>query len=137
MAVQLSKNSTTQALSITPLIDVVFLLLIFFLITTRFEEKDSKLDLDLPSASEAQSITDRPQDIEISIDRRGLIYVDGKETSEDRMEALLTEKMTDNPLTQSVIIRGDENGAYGKFVTVMNVCERVGIPINQIATSND
>ena len=120
-----------------PLVDVVFLLLIFFLITTHFEEKDAKLELDLPSASEAQSITDRPRDIEISLDRIGNFYVDGQLCTEDRMEAILHEKVTDNPLTQSVIIRGDENGSYGRFVAILDVCERVGIPINQIATEND
>ena len=53
MAVKIKQGRALAALSMTPLIDVVFLLLIFFLVATRFEQEDRELDVVLPSASEA------------------------------------------------------------------------------------
>ena len=53
MAVKIRKGSALASLSITPLVDVVFLLLIFFLVATKFDEEDHALDIQLPEASEA------------------------------------------------------------------------------------
>ena len=51
MAVKIKKGTALGALSLTPLIDIVFLLLIFFLVATRFAEEDRERDVELPSAS--------------------------------------------------------------------------------------
>ena len=55
MAVRIRKSSVLQSLSLTPLIDVVFLLLVFFLVATRFAEEDRQLDVKLPTASEGSN----------------------------------------------------------------------------------
>ena len=55
MSVQIKRTSAISSLSITPLIDVVFLLLIFFLVSSRFSEEERELDLNLPSVKQRDS----------------------------------------------------------------------------------
>ena len=67
MAVKIKQGRALAALSMTPLIDVVFLLLIFFLVATRFEQEDRELDVVLPSASEAKPMTVAPEELFVNI----------------------------------------------------------------------
>ena len=61
MAVKIRKSMLLQSLSLTPLIDVVFLLLIFFLVATRFAEEERSLEVKLPTASESKPMTFKPK----------------------------------------------------------------------------
>ena len=124
---QLKQSSATTALSITPLIDVVFLLLIFFLVTTRFEKTDREMEFPLPSASEAQPVTEEPNELFVNIDKDGRYYVHGQERTADQVEAILLQAKTDNPLTQSVILRSDKRAPVDYVVQIGNVCNKVGI----------
>ena len=72
MAVQLDKGTSLFSLSLTPLVDVVFLLLIFFLVATEFaREEERQMDLLLPEASEAQPLTTRPREMFVNVDDEG------------------------------------------------------------------
>ena len=71
MAVTIKRTSAIGSLSITPLIDVVFLLLIFFLVSSRFSEEERELDLNLPSVSEALPASAQPAEMVINIDEQG------------------------------------------------------------------
>ena len=75
MTVRIRKSSVVEAMSLTPLIDIVFLLLIFFLVATRFAEEDRELDVVLPTASEAQPLVVQPQQIFVNIDQDGTFYL--------------------------------------------------------------
>ncbi len=78
MAVQLRRSKAFDSLNLTPLIDVVFFLLVFFLVATRFEEEDKNLPVSLPSASNAVPLTVEPQEIVINVDEEGRYYADGQ-----------------------------------------------------------
>ncbi|MEZ6091859.1 MAG: biopolymer transporter ExbD [Pirellulaceae bacterium] len=56
-----SKSQATSTLSLTPLIDVVFLLLIFFLVASRFAQEDRRMPIELPSATSATPMTEQPK----------------------------------------------------------------------------
>lgn len=77
MSVHIKRTSAIGSLSITPLIDVVFLLLIFFLVSSRFSEEERELDLNLPSVTEALPSSMQPDEIVINIDREGRFFIDG------------------------------------------------------------
>ena len=78
MAVKIKKGTAIGTLTLTPLIDVVFLLLIFFLVATRFAQEDRELDVMLPAASEAKPLTVQPKEMFINVDHGGRYFVDGK-----------------------------------------------------------
>lgn len=127
MTVRIKKGVALGALNITPLIDVVFLLLIFFLVATRFAQEDREMEMPLPSASEAQPLTVVPKELFINIDKNGQYFVNGKILSEDEMEVAIRQASANNPLTQSVIIRADKRVPLQYPVSVGNLCNKLGV----------
>jgi biopolymer transport protein ExbD len=127
MAVRIKKGAALGTLTLTPLIDVVFLLLIFFLVATRFAQEDRELDVMLPAASEARPLTVQPREMFINVDHRGRYFVDGKTLNGDEIENVLEQAVVDNPVNQSVIIRADKRVQLDFVVFVMNLCNKVGI----------
>jgi biopolymer transport protein ExbD len=127
MAVRINKGTALGSLSLTPLIDVVFLLLIFFLVATRFAQEDRELDVPLPDASEAKPLTVAPQEIFVNINQQGHYFVDGHELEADELEDVLTRAATNNPVNQSVVIRADKRVAFDHVVRAINLCKKAGI----------
>lgn len=127
MAVQIKRTRAVGSLSITPLIDVVFLLLIFFLVSSRFEKEEPQLDLNLPQVSEALPASAQPNEIIVSVDNQGKYFVDGQFRELEQVEQILRRAHTNNPQTQTVIIRGDKTAAWEHVVLVINLCRKIGI----------
>ena len=135
MAVKLEKGSALSSLSLTPLIDIVFLLLIFFLVATRFAEEERELDLVLPSASEAKPLSAKPREIFVNIDEEGSFFVHSRVVTLGELATILAQASADNPGTQSVIIRADEGCDVKYAVAVMNLCNKFNITDYKIATA--
>ena len=127
MAVRIRKGSTLDVLNMTPIIDVVFQLLLFFLVATRFAAEDRELDVLLPAASEAKPLIVQPKELFVNIDHQGRYYIQGRTLSGEEVERVLRQAAVDNPGNQSVIIRADKRVALDFVVFVMNLCNRVGI----------
>ena len=127
MSVQLRESSAMSSLSIAPLIDVVFLLLIFFLVTSRFEKHERELDLELPEASQSVPITETPSEIVVNLGVDGQLVIDGSVRGLDELEKILAQASANNPLTQTVLIRSDRRAPVGSFIGVINVCKELGL----------
>ena len=136
MPVQLKRSSAIGSLSVTPLIDVVFLLLIFFLVSSRFSEEERELDLNLPNVSEALPATLEPSELVINIDAEGRFFIDGEFRQAEQVEQILRRSQANNPLTQTVVIRGDRESNWESVATAMNICKKVGI-FEYTATMDD
>lgn len=127
MTVKIKKGAALGSLSITPLIDVVFLLLIYFLVGTRFVEEDRELDVQLPSASEAKPLTVKPREIFVNVDRTGQYFLDGGVRSLGELEDLLRAAARNNPLSQTVRIRADKRCTWDSVAMAIDACHRAGI----------
>ncbi len=128
VAVKIRKSMVIQSLSLTPLIDVVFLLLIFFLVATRFAEEDRELDVLLPTASEAKPMTVKPKDIQLSIDEDGNYFLGaGHGMSLAEVEAALANAAANNPLSQTVVIRAHQRCHWNAVANAVNACHRAGL----------
>lgn len=126
MAVQPKKHAV-GSLSVTPLIDVVFLLLIFFLVATRFAEEEREIEIELPSASQALPLTAEPREMFINVDKDGRYFIDGKFRNTEDVEQLLRQAAANNPLTQTVVIRGDKTADWQHILTAFDLCKKAGI----------
>jgi biopolymer transport protein ExbD len=131
------KNRQAEDLevNVTPLIDVVFLLLIFFMITTTFQ-KETELQINLPEASADES-QDKDRPLEIVVDARGRFFVDGKEllnSSPDTLRAAV-QKVTVGNKDRHVVIRGDGQADYQAVVTIMDVIGKLGLVKMSLSTS--
>jgi len=115
-------------LNLTPMIDVVFLLIIFFMVGARFTEEaeHQQFDVELPTASPVQTMSRQPDPLVIAVSRTGTVQIQSREVS---LEALLSELRAAKAAfaDQAVLIRGDGNGSYQSVVDVMNVCHQAEI----------
>lgn len=114
-------NNPGPKLNMTSLIDVVFLLLIFFMVTTTFE-KQAKLKIQLPEATEKSSMQ-KPDQIIISITQKGSIFINNNELLNSQYESIdsALKKLDVSDSKPQVIIRADANAAHKYVVTVMDV----------------
>jgi len=121
--------------NLTPLIDVVFLLLIFFMVTTTFNQQ-AELRVDLPEAStEEQSLDVIP--IEITIDSTGMYFVNGTNLVNNEAKTLMQslQKIVSDDKDRGVIIRADAATPHQAVITAMDTVARLGITKLSIATS--
>ncbi len=130
------KQTEELELNLTPLIDVVFLLLIFFMVSTTFQ-KESEISLQLPKAS------DDPVDVpteqyEVVINAAGSFFINDTELIRDDIETLrqalfdLTDGQRDIPIT----IRADAQTPHQAVVTAMDAAAQLGLSRMSIATSH-
>ena len=108
-------------INLTPMIDIVFLLIIFFMVGTRFSEMEQQFDVELPTAGAVVPLTATPDAIIINVDRSGAIRVNNKVLTLDELRDMLVAAVKAYP-KQSVLIRGDGQGAYQYMINIMDAC---------------
>ncbi len=126
MAVTLRTSNITSAISLTPMIDVVFLLLIFFLVESRFAQEERTMDIELPKAGTAVPMTAKPREVVVEIDREGELSMNGLRVGLADVEQSLLQAIASNPSTQQVIVRADRRAPLQTAVSVIDLCGRVG-----------
>ncbi len=131
---QLRQKKAEVSINLTPLIDVVFLLLIFFMVSTSFT-RETQIKLELPKA-DVEKLEAETDVIEVSIDKEGRIFVNGKALVNSQIETL---KRAISPIVASnkdipVIISADANTAYQSVVTAMDAASQLGITNLKMAT---
>ncbi len=114
------EQEENYSLELTPLIDVVFLLLIFFMVSTAFVDFPRRMDIALPT-SKASSEDQAVKNLEIEMTRNKAIFLDGKKVTLAGLEQFL-EKIK-NPGESKALIRADKNLPYGEVVQVMGVLQ--------------
>lgn len=132
-----SREQQELDVNLTPLIDVVFLLLIFFMVTTTFD-KNAELKIELPTASNSAPAMQQDK-LELLIDGQGRYYVNGREVLNSQPETLFQamsqtlEELGNN--TPPLVISADANVNYQSVVTAMDIAGRLGLTNFSIATS--
>lgn len=129
------KKVEAQGIDITPLIDVVFILLIFFMVTTTFQ-READLAINLPAASEEPaSQTDTP--LEIVITAQGQYMVGGLELVNSQLETVkqALKRMTAGHKDQPLVIRADASTPHQYVVTAMDAAAQLGLARLSIATT--
>ncbi len=127
MALQLNKGRSLGLLDLTPMIDVVFNLLIFFMVVSHFADTERDLKVRLPDGSEAMPITARPREMFINIDEQGRYFVRSRQVTAEELREILTQAALNNPTSQTVVIRADQRAAWRFVATAMRLCNDAGI----------
>ena len=122
----------------TSLIDVVFLLLIFFMVSTSFV-KQSKITISLPEVESASVVEELPQQIDIMITETGTVLINGRELINNRAETIRNalQKTSNGDTGLSLTISADANAKHQHVVTAMDVAGRLGFTQINIATVNE
>jgi biopolymer transport protein ExbD len=121
-----SQEEQTELLNMTPMIDVVFNLLIFFLVGTRYAEIERDMLVNPPSAQHAQPVTATPRELIVNVTADGRYIIAGVEYKAQDLERLIARAVKENP-EQAVVVRGDEKAILQLPVNVLNLCEKHAI----------
>ena len=121
-------------IQLAPLVDVLLLLLIFFLLTWNAAKNENELDVKVPKASAAQERVAPIGDVVVNVKNDGTVVVNRRSLSGAELTELLKGLVQLNP-EQAVVIRGDEAGAYKNVVGVLNICTESGITNVAFATA--
>ena len=124
--------------NLTSLIDVVLLLLVFFMVSTSFV-KQSQITIRLPEAESTAIVEEVPQQIDILITEAGTYLVNGRELINNRAETIRNalQKTSGNNNTLPLTISADANAKHQDVVTAMDVAGRLGFKQISIATVSD
>jgi biopolymer transport protein ExbD len=109
-----------------PMADVLFNLLIFFLLATTIAQVEREMNIALPFASASQPISAALQELVINVDAEGKAFVGGRAISTEDLRTIIGEAVAANP-EQKVTVRGDRTTAYANIVAVLDICKASGI----------
>lgn len=127
----IGRKAATAEVNIGPLLDMVFILLIFFVVTTNFN-RETGIDVTKPQAQSAVSLGQKT--ILVGISREGTIHLYGKQVSPEGLLSILEREVRQRPGV-SVVIVGDEGATLGRSVEIMDVCTQAGI--SKVSVSAD
>ena len=128
------KKDEGVEVNLTPLIDVVFLLLIFFMVSSTFD-RHAKLKVQLPQAdAQAQQKVDNP--IVLSIDSKGKYYIDDRQIVNEQLDTLkrALEKVVGERTDVTLLLRADGRAAHQSVVRAMDAAAQLGLTKLSIAT---
>jgi biopolymer transport protein ExbD len=126
--------SQHPGIQLAPLVDVLLLLLIFFLMTWNAARNENELDVKIPKASAAKEKSAPIGDVIVNVKADGNVVVNRRTLSGPDLTALLQGLVKLNA-DQAVVIRGDEAGAYKHIISVLNICSEAGISNVAFATA--
>ena len=132
----LRSRATPQhpGIQLAPLVDVLLLLLIFFLMTWNAARNENELDVKVPKASAAKEKMAPIGDVIVNVKADGNVVVNRRTLSGSDLTQLLKGLVQLNA-DQAVVIRGDEAGAYKNIVNVLNICSEAGVTNVAFATA--
>jgi biopolymer transport protein ExbD len=130
----LKQKREEVAVNLTPLIDVVFLLLIFFMVSTTFT-KETRLTLELPEAT-GEPQAKAAQMIEITISAEGNYAVNGQTVVNNQMKTLMLaiDKVTQSDVSKPMVITADAQAPHQAVVTAMDAAGQMGFVNLSITT---
>lgn len=115
-----------EAINLMPLIDMVFLLLIFFLVATTIASEERELDMQLPTTAMVQPLSAPPQQVIINVMQDGTKRIAGKNYPDPDLRNML-QRMAENEPNREVLIRADQESMHKYFAGVASMCREVGI----------
>lgn len=122
------RRSEPPRVDITPLIDVVFLMLIFFMVSTTFD-KQTRLKVDLPQAAVTDTTEQQAEKIDITIDAKGQFYVNERElvTHDAATLRRAMQKIADGRTDLPIVVSGDRSAPLQAMMTVLDVAGQLGM----------
>lgn len=127
------REDDEPVLNLTPMIDVVFQLLVFFMVATTFLDPERAIEIALPEASAGEPITDEIKELVINVFADGRMVVGGQDVDDAQLLQTLKAAALSDPDTP-VTIRGDGQARHERIVQVMDACQRAGLTQFNVGT---
>jgi len=123
MASSTRRRGIITEINVTPLVDIMLVLLIIFMLTANLIAKQA-IEIELPRAS--QSTTLNPTTLAVTLTREGTLFLNGKATTPDGLRTEVAAAVARDPKTQAVI-SGDRAVSHGRVVWVLDVIKSLGV----------
>ncbi len=120
------QTEENTSINLTPMIDILFLLIIFFVVGTKFTDNERPFDVELPTVSEAPPLTSPPQELIVNISREGTLVLQGETLTDTELGQRLNEASVQYA-DQAVLIRGDQEIRYQRIAEILAICKQSGI----------
>lgn len=138
MKFELRKTAGKRNVDMTPMIDCVFQLLLFFLVASNFQEQarlsgEGELGASLPAVATAMPMVMKPREMIVNVGENGEFFLDGEQHTEAQLVQRFQRARTDNPGSQSVVIRGNEGADWKYVARVMSLCNQEDIRDYRVA----
>ena len=117
------KRGIIAEINVTPLVDIMLVLLIIFMLTANLIARQA-IEVELPKASQSTSLN--PTTLAVTITRDGALYLNGKATTPEGLRAAVRDAVAKDPKTQAVI-SGDKSVSHGRVVWVLDVVKSLGV----------
>jgi len=123
----LGKSSVTADINVTPMADIMLVLLIIFMITTPLLQ--SGITVNLPKAKNPLDApeADSKEAVVVALNREGKLYLGKKQYSEQELYSYLTQKYSGGEINRTIFLKGDTALAYGRVVEIVNGCRGAGV----------
>lgn len=116
----------SEGIQLAPLIDIVFLTLVFFMTTAVYSKMERELDVTLPTADSSVTTERTRGEIYINLKKDGSIVINDQSVTIDRLQRILN-RVAENFPGGAIIIRGDKEAFLGRAIAVLNCCKKADI----------
>ena len=127
------RRAKAPALALTSMLDVIFLLLCFFVTASVFSQWESEISISLPSASSAETPGRLPGEVILNVAKDGSVTVNAKKLALDDLGSRL-RKVAEFYPGQPVVVRADRDTSYSSLVNVIDTCRNAGVWNFSLAT---
>lgn len=137
MRIRTKESESGEMINISSMLDVMFILIIFFLVTTTFKEEEVDHLVNLPVEARNQSLTQTAGNlIKINIRENGSYVVMGRQVTEEDLSQWMDGEVKKKPELK-VLIRCDQDSKHLYLANVMSICRHVGVPKANIAVRTE
>ena len=132
MRIQSSEPDASEVINMSSLLDVLFILIIFFLVTTTFKQLEDDHRVDLPVDQRNQALSNKAGDVvKVNIRQSGAYVVMDNPVSEEQLESTMKKAVEDRPEVK-VLIRADKETKHLYVANVLSICKFVGVKESHI-----
>jgi biopolymer transport protein ExbD len=136
MALKISSDDELPTVNMTSMIDVVLVLILFFMVGTQFNQEERNIDIKLPGVSTMNSMMPAPKRREVQIAANGITYLDGQQVSVLELSQRLTDMRRTFP-DLKVTVRADANARHGDVVPVYGAIDKSGATMAVVGIQNE
>jgi biopolymer transport protein ExbD len=128
-----SDDEATAEIAMTPLIDMMFLLIIFFLVSTAFIDPEKDQNIRLPEVAEGVARRKAPEEMIINVRQGGVLVVSGRIVTLEELQEQLHQAVRTDP-NQVVRVRGDAMAYHQQVVRVLEACQKANVKTVSVVT---
>jgi len=126
MPIKLQNSDEIPQPNLTSMIDVLFLLILFFVVATKFMDSERQIELKVPQVSDRGALTAAPEKKVINVYQDGAITLDGADVTLEQLTKRLAAARSQYKGI-GVLVRGDGTGQFQRVASVLNACRQAGI----------